>query len=148
MTKRFRLWIGFIGSLILAASLCLFSGCTSPKLEAGGAYATSGTNVVANTVDYGFFVADSAFDLAYSAIDAAFKFERDNRAMLWAVSPNIKHTLDGIRPQASAAAATYAEARKHYLFAPSSAGLTELQTALAAVQRIESAVQSALPKTQ
>src|SRR5258707_8090524 len=96
--------------LALCVSAFLILGCNKSTLEPGGAYAQ--TNQVPDLV---FFQIDSAFDLAYSAIDAAFLFEFQNRPMLWTISPNIKHTLDSIRPQAVAARDKYLAARTIYI---------------------------------
>lgn len=144
-------WIGRIGRIGQIAVLALLAvgviGCAMKKLEAGGAYApvaADGTTQVAP--DLGFYAVDSAFDIAYSAIDGAFKFERDNRALLWKVSPQIKHTLDQIRPQAWEAAQRYAAARKVYMANPVAANLSTLQEVLARVQAVSQAALAALPK--
>lgn len=140
---------------MLAASLLsvpvMQSGCKS-TLEQSGAYAPDPvTNAVSGavtqvTADKPFFIADGAFYLAYSAIDAAFTFERDNRATLWALSPDIKHALDKIRPDAVVARNSYIAARKGYLANPTPAGLSDLQFALAKIQQLQSAATAVLPK--
>lgn len=132
-----------ISLALLGALLAAPIGCKHPSLELGGAYAAT------NTVpDYAFFVADSAFDLAYSTIDAAFKFERDNRALLWKISPDIKHTLDQIRPQASVVTTQYLTVRAAYMANPVPANLTTLQTVLAKMQQLATAATAALPKAK
>lgn len=113
-------------------------GCQS-TLEKGGAY-TEGAP------DKGFFVVDAAYDIAYSAIDAAFNFEKTNRDLLWQVSPQIKHTLDDIRPQALLIARQYAVARKAYKLNPTPANLDTLQTILGRTRQLATAAQAALPK--
>lgn len=151
MTTTFRRLFG----ILTLASLLLVSGCAS-KLQEGGAYAPDPTtNAVTGIVttiaaDKPFFVVDSAFYLAYSAVDAAFTFERDNRATLWKLSPQIKHDLDAIRPDAVLARNAYMAARKSYIANPTPAGLDTLSTVLAKVQQLQTtanAVINSLPKT-
>lgn len=142
-------------ALIAAVGLCFapLVGCKS-TLEPGGAYAPAVTNVVdgvTNVVataapDKAFYAVDSAFLLAYSATDAVFAFERNNRQFLWELSPEIKHTVDKIRPEAVAVRNQYAAARAAYIANPTPAGLSQLEEALAQANRISSALQSVLPK--
>lgn len=149
-------------SALLALSLLsvAFIGCKT-HLAPGGAYApnvtnitanadgTSTTNVVATAApDQAFFEVDSAFDLAYSVINAAFTFELDNRDYLWSISPQVKHTLDKIRPQALDARNQYLKARRIYIANPTPAGLGALQTALTQIQHASSAAEAVLPKPQ
>lgn len=137
--KTISLWIGLV-----SLSLLLY-GCKA-TLEPGGAYAPVGTNgVAAVAADVGFFEVDSAFDLADSAVLAVMKFERDNRAMLWKASAQIKHTLDGIRPQIVAAEVDYAKARQVYMANPTPANLSGLQEILSKAQSLLAAAQAALP---
>lgn len=145
-----KLFAPIVLCLATVALLLLSPGCASSnaRLEPGGAYAPvtgTGTNAVANP-DYSFFVVDSAYNLAYSTIDAAFKFEHDNRQYLWGLSPQIKKTLDSIRPQAAAADSEYLTGRAAYLANPTPAGLSGLQAILAKVQQYASAISAALPK--
>lgn len=134
-----------IGSLLMA--LVAFAGCGKGTLQPGGAYSGVTASGVTNAApDYAFFLVDSGFDLAYSSIDAAFKFEKDNRAMLWAVSPDIKHTLDKIRPQALAIATEYLRVRAVYKANPTPANLGALQTALAKIQQLSTAAVAAIPR--
>ena len=148
-------------TLLLAASALLFTlpGCKSGKLEQGGAYAPAVTTVttgsdgqtVTNTVamiapDPGLFFADSAFDLTYTVIDNVFTFERDNRLLLWRLSPDIKHTLDKLRPEAVKVRDQFVTARRAYLAAPTPAGLTVLESALAKAQQLSMAAQAVLPQ--
>lgn len=142
------------GLTLVALTLSFGVGCkSSSKLEPGGAYAPARpvvengqTNMVATAApDKGFFVADAAFDLAYATVNAAFQFERDNRAWLFQVSPDIKHSLDKIRPEAVNVAKTYGEVREAYERNPTPAGLTQLQTILGQMQRLTVAAQAALP---
>jgi len=116
-------------------------------LAPGGAYAPVDAN--GNPIqapDMVFYNIDAAYDLAYSTVDAAFRFERDNRTLLWKVSPQIKHTLDSIRPQAVSANADYLRARAAYMANPTPAGLTALQTVLSKISQLATAAAAALPK--
>lgn len=142
---------------ILAVSLCavlalsLGSGCGSTKLESGGAYAPAATNgdgTVSATLapDLGFYVVDSAFELAYSTVDAAFAFERNNRAALWKLSPEVKHGLDAVRLQASLVRLKYAQARQAYTANPVPANLELLQQVLGEAQALAAATAAALPQ--
>lgn len=141
--------VGGTAALLFILSLCtiFMTGCGTPRLEQGGAYAPVDTNGVATAApDYAFFVVDSAYDLAYSAVDSVFTFERQNRAMLWAISPTIKHSLDNLRPQAWGIAVKYAKARAAYMANPVPANLTLLQQLLAEVQQLSATVQALLPQ--
>jgi len=141
---------------IAPIALSLWTGCKS-TLAPGGAYApgsfvvttdpsgASVTNFVPSAAaDKAFFVVDSAYDIAYSAIDAVFTFERENRLALWNLSPDIKHTLDKIRPQAWDANVRYARARQQYISNPVPAGLSTLQSTLAELQNLAASVQAAI----
>jgi hypothetical protein len=140
------------GTAVLLFVLLLFTGlivtgCGTARLEQGGAYAPVDTNGVATAApDYAFFAVDSGFDLAYSAVNSIFTFERQNRAVLWKISPEIKHTLDKVRPQAWGYAVQYAQARRAYLANPTPAGLTLLQTISAKVQQLGATVQVLVPQ--
>lgn len=129
-------------SLLLAGMLAIgaFAGCKA-TLEPGGAYAPVGQKA-----DMTFYAIDAAFNLAYAAVDGAFKFERDNRKALWAISPKIKRDLDYIRPDAAKVVVRYMAARKAYLANPVPDNLTELQNVLALAQRISAAAVAAVPK--
>ena len=148
------LLIGCCG-LLLAG---IVTGCAgqNKRLELGGAYNPATTVLATNTDgsmstnlvatgsgDFTLYAADSAFDFAYSALDTAFKIERDNRKFLWGLSHDIKHTLDGIRPEASKAVAAYAAARLKYIAAPVPENETELQNALAKIQQLSDAATAA-----
>lgn len=108
---------------------------------------TNSAGVVSLAVqpDYAFFIVDSAFDLAVSALDAAFTFERVNRAMLWKVSPDIKHGLDQVRPVAVQVKVDYAKARAAYMANPVPANLTILQQVLARAQQAAATAEAILP---
>lgn len=138
-------------TLSLALALVL-PACKHGALESGGAYAPAPTtNAATGQVtgvqpDFAFYAADAAFELAYSAIDAAFTFELHNRAWLWSLSPNIKHSLDKIRPDAVKVRDGYVRAREAYKLNPTPLGLSLLQEALNKVKAVASAAQAAVPK--
>jgi hypothetical protein len=148
-----------LGALAICSMVFAPLGCTK-QLAQGGAYApgitTSSTNSTGGIVlaftpttapDYGFFVVDSAFSLAYTTLDTAFTIERDNRAFLWKLDPNIKHTLDSIRPDSVKWKNAYLDARKSYLLTATPAGLSAMQTALTQIQNAAAAAAAAIPKS-
>jgi hypothetical protein len=156
-----RITNGAAMSLIVGGLLIGFvaTGCFGNQhLENGGAYAP-GTNIVATTADgtsttnfvaasasdLAFFQVESAFDFAYSTIDAVFTIERDNRLLLWKISPDIKHTLDKLRPEAVEIRNDYIKARIAYQANPVPANLSQMQTILARIENTAAAVQAAIP---
>lgn len=134
----------FVRLLLLAAlAYCgalALSGCKA-SLQSGGAYAPAG-----QAPDLAFYVADAAYQVAYQTVDAAFTFEHNNRAFLWGVSPNIKKTLDGIRPDAVKANGDYLHARAVYLANPTPAGLSGVQAILVKIQQLATTAASVLPR--
>lgn len=131
----------------IAALLITITACKTPRLEPGGAYTTTITNaagVVSTSGDLILYNTDSAFNLAYSTLDLAFKVERDNRDYFWKLSPAIKHTMDQLRVTAQKVVVDYAAARTAYLAAPSSAGMTGLQAVLAQIQQLVFAANAAV----
>lgn len=128
----------FLALLLLAMPLAF--GCKS-TLESGGAYAPVG-----QSADMPLFVADSAYQLAYTALDTVFTVEQQNRDLLWKVSPTIKHTLDSIRPQAVTVNSDYLKARTTYIANPTPANLSGVQVVLAKIQQLAITAQSVLPK--
>lgn len=132
-------------SLLLICGLLSLGvlGCvTEKRLEVGGAYA--GTAELAAQPE--LFVLDASFDLAHAALDATFKHEKANRAVLWKISPNIKRGLDKIRKEAGIVKGDYALARKIYEENPTPAGLHELQTALNKLQVLNVAALNVVEK--
>lgn len=116
-------------SFALIASL-LISGCalfSGKKFEAGGAYA--GTESVAAMPD--LYLVDASFDAAYSALKAVFDYERENRATLWKLNPNIKRELDKLRDDVWKVTVDYARARTAYIANPVPANLDAAKTAAA-----------------
>lgn len=143
--------------LLLLTLMTVMVGCKS-RLETGGAYApgyttyttnedsTVSANVVETSApDKAFYEIDATFDLAYAVIDAAFKFELDNRTLLWQASPDIKHALDKIRPGALDVRNRYLAARRNYKANPTPAGLSDLQTYLSQISNLSASAQSVLP---
>jgi hypothetical protein len=132
----------------LAAALAvgLGAGCSSTKLEPGGAYAPvdiSGNAIV--KPDPAFYIVDAAYAVAYATVDGVFKFEADNRLFLWQVSPDFKHALDKLRPEALKVRDDYARCRLAYKANPVPANLTQLQAALAKVQQVTATAAALLP---
>ena len=131
--------------LVLVACLpLLFCACKSVNLAPGGAYAPTNTTTLVSTPDVKLFTADASFRLAYTLLDNAFAFEQTNRLMLWNISPDIKHGLDKVRPEAQKAVLAYANGRAAYLAAPSPAGLTGLQNIITTVQQMGATVTAIL----
>lgn len=123
-------------ALLLTCLLALLTGCvTGKRLETGGAYAA--TDAAPSHAE--LYVTDASFDLAYSALDTVFKYERGNRISLWAISPNIKHALDKLRLEAAVVVQDYALARQTYLAAPSPANLEPLTQLIARLQAANTA---------
>jgi len=119
------------------ALLVLLTGCglfAKNKFEPGGAYAKTETTAAMPEL----YAADASFDLAYKALDVTFKYEKQNRTALWAISPKIKHRLDELRAGASQVWLDYAVARQAYLAAPTAANLSTLQTVLGKLQQLNS----------
>jgi len=129
-------------------SLLLGATCRQPNLEVGGAYAP--TNAVGQVVynDLGLYLADASYQFAYEAVLAPLRFERDNRASIFAINPTIglsvKRAMDKVREQVWAVDVRWATARKAYRASPTPAGLTALQTILAEIQRLIPVVQGQL----
>lgn len=134
----------YLSLIIIAAALVGFGfGCSTERLEIGGSYAQPG-----QTPDLILFQTDSAFDLAFTATQATFKFERDNREMLWKVSPDIKHSLDAARPTAFQCGQEYQRARAAYLLSPTPEGMDTLKTVLSKMSSIYSSVVVVLKDVQ
>lgn len=132
--------------LVLLFSVILFSltisGCKTPQLEPGGVYAP--TNSVGEVVrkDTALFASDAAHKFAFESIQAVFKFERDNRAELRAISPNIKKELDKLRIQAAMIEKRWAAARQAYRANPTPEGLEGVNLIIAELSRIVPIVQA------
>jgi len=131
-----------ISVLLLLSLLAFTPGCKSSRLETGGAYAPT-----EETSDPAFYAVDSAYALAFASVNAAFEIERNNRLFLWNLSPEIKHTLDRIRPKAVEADKDYIQLREDYKKLPSGNKLDALRLILAKVQEFATESQGALPNT-
>lgn len=152
------IWTGIIYGtnvpkvLFFLGVLSLFTACGPARLEPGGIYApgivaTNGVVTPTQQPDPAFYYTDASFALAYSAVDAAFEFERNNRVMLFKVSPDIKHTLDKIRKEAVLARDKYLAARRIYLANPVPPNLTQLESALEKIQQLSTTATAVLPKS-
>jgi hypothetical protein len=138
------------GLLLATALVFTFTGCQS-KLQPGGAYAptvtnSDGTVTATFAPDKAFFTIDAGFDFAYAGIQSLFAYERDNRAFLKSISPDIKKTLDSIRPDVVRAVVDYGKARNAYKANPTPAGLSTLRTIEGRVGQLASAAQAVIPK--
>jgi xanthosine utilization system XapX-like protein len=139
------IWFGafvFVALLLFA----ILPGC-STKLESGGVYApvtTNSSGVVTTNADMAFYAVEKTFWTTYQVLDAAFAAERDNRALYWSISPDIKHSLDKLRPQAWDVVTRYIAARRAYEAAPSTGNLTTLQGILDEVTKLSVSASAAL----
>ena len=143
MKKPNRILEAVLVMAMLIATLAL-PACKTARLEPGGVYAP--TNELGQVVyaDTGLALADASYQLAYDTVSAVLKFERDNRATIWALSPEVKKALDKVREQGNALNLRWAEARYLYKQNPTPAGLTALQTILAEIQRLVPVAQQQL----
>ena len=138
-----KTFLSTVAALLFCAGLTLTTtGCNKATLAPGSLY--TATNATPSTLDYAFFQVDSAFSLAYATCDTAFNFEANNSAFCWKLSPDIKHTLDKIRPEALRLAQQYAKYRKLFIANPSSINLSSLQTTLDSLQPLTSQAQAAI----
>jgi ABC-type uncharacterized transport system auxiliary subunit len=133
---------------MVALSLAPLTGCKG-QLEPGGAYApavTNGTNVVATSAPMmDLYITDSAFNAAYDTVDLALSVERNNRALIKANWPEVKSTLDGIRPQIVAGIQDYGRFKKAYLANPTPANLDKLSNSLSKFRQLASSITAAIP---
>jgi hypothetical protein len=129
------------GLFCFGLSGCAWAKSGSPKLAAGGAYAQTAQHPALPEL----YVLDASFDLAQSALTVVFNFERDNRKLLWGISPDIKHSLDKLRREAKQVATDYAIARAAYLANPFPENLGPLTVY---VSRLQSANAAALAVLQ
>lgn len=128
----------FASVLAIVSMAGFTTGCKTPTLEPGGAYAV--TNQVADTA---LFVADGAYQVAYKSLDFAFTFERANEALLWKMNPNIKHTMDKLREQAWSLNVQWSKARQAYVAQPIPSNMSALKTVLAHMQKLAVTAQAA-----
>ena len=146
-----------VNAVALVGCVLIGYGCAS-TLEPGGAYApgalvvstdpsgvTTTNFTPAMTPDRALFDCDCAFELVWTVVEGVFRFERDNRAALWAVSPEIKHSLDRLRPKAWAFQVQWASARRAYLRNPTPGGIVTMKTILGQLRQLADAALAALP---
>lgn len=139
-----RTFTTFLAVLALCA---VFIGCKTPTLEPGGAYAPVDTNGVPTLLpDVGFYTTDAAYRVVHSAGMMIFDYEKENRATLWKLSPNIKKELDKIRPEFWQWNGFYLRARNGYMLHPTPAGLDAMNTALAKLRQVSDASQAVIPQ--
>jgi hypothetical protein len=152
MTK-WKYQIGLFTAVMMSVGTLAWSGCNKSTLAPGGAYAPAtfvtnadGTVTTTQTVmsDMAFYITEASFLLAASTIDTAFRFEAENEMMLWRISPEIKHTMDKIRPDATQAVMAYKAARNEYKKHPTPTGLDLLQTLLSKVQQVATSAAAAV----
>jgi len=140
--------LAIVGGLGLALAL----GCSSARLESGGAYAPAVTAAATNGVgqvaapDIEFYNVDALYQFAWHAANAAFDFEYQNRMALFSISPEVKRELDKIRPLAVKANREYLAARTGYLQNPTPAGLDTLGTLEAKLMQISQAAGALMPQ--
>lgn len=137
---------GILKILLLAVLPGTFTLGCHVQLDRGGAYAPTNSVTGVVSADPALYAADATFAVNYDAIDTAFKFELQNRAMLENVSPAIKTTLDDLRPKVWDAVTRYNAARRAYVAAGTPASLSTLQDSLATVATVSQAVVAALPQ--
>ena len=129
-------------ALAVAIPISITTGCKTPSLETGGVYAPTNSSGQVLYNDIGLILADSSYKFAYESVLAAFAFERNNRQVIWYISPDVKHGLDVLRPQVVAIDLKWVNARLAYKANPTPAGLSVLQTVLAEIQRIVPVIQA------
>lgn len=134
--------------LLLAGLSACQTGCKT-SLEQGGAYAPVTTNLDGTVTptqapDLSLALLDQTYKTVYSTVLNICNLERDNRAALWALEPGIKKSLDQIRPVIVEVDLKWARSRQAYLANPTPAGLTQLETVLAQLDRILPIVQEQL----
>lgn len=140
--------IPLILGAVLMLALVFGSGCKTPHLEPGGAYAP--TNAVGQVVvnDTALALADASYKFAYETTLGVMNYERDQRANIFKldnrIGVQVKRALDQARPKVLQIDKRWALAREAYLKNPTPAGLTTVQTILAEIQQLLPVVQSQL----
>lgn len=143
-------WCKLFSLVVLAVTLCV--GCGTARLEPGGVYAP--TNAVGQIIynELPLAVADASYKLAFQSILLPMKFERDNRAALHVLNPNlgwaVKTKMDSLRLQVQDVDKRWAVARAAYKANPTPAGMSTLQTALAEISRLLPVVQGQIVPMQ
>lgn len=129
-------------ALSAAILLSLNVGCKTPTLEPGGVYTQVDTNGTVVYSDLGLALIDASWKLSYETVISVMNFERENRAILWEISPSIKQSLDSIRPMVVDIRFRWYSARKIYEANPTPAGLTTMQAILSEIERLIPVVQA------
>jgi len=80
--------------------------------------------------------------VAYTTFTSISDYEQANRAALWRISPDIKHTLDLYRPQATEVFYRWGPARQAYLQNQLPANFDTLKGLVSQIQNITTAVQA------
>ncbi len=149
LRKTFTVLCLSVLALAFSAGPVLLSGCRTPQLESGGAYApTNSVGQASAAPDPEFYAVDATFSLDYGLVQAVFQFERDNRPYLWGLDPNIKRTLDGLRPQVVEAVQNYFVGRDAYKANPTPAGLSTLQTVAGRMKQVAASAQAVTQQLQ
>lgn len=147
--KANQSWTAAVIATLALSGALLFTGCSSTRLESGGAYAPTDTNGAATVAaDLEFYQVDLAYKVAWQSIDTAFVFEKQNRVALWKLSPYIKRALDSIRPQAVEADRLYHVARAAYEANPTPDGLNMLQSVLDKAQQLAATATAVLAQVE
>jgi hypothetical protein len=134
--------------ILILPLFLLLVGCKN-TLAPGGAYAPiAQPGQPTQAPDMTLFVIDSAYKFAWTTINTAFDLEKANRALLFKASPDIKHTLDRIRPQAKQADLEFITARTVYLTNPVPGNLDALNAVLAKIQQLTAAAIAVVPQAK
>ena len=148
--SRFNVYLmlTFAALAVLAIPLLTVTGCKNgPNLESGGAYNQFSTNAdgtVTAKKDTPLYVADQSFEVAYNTLNAAFTIEQNNADFFWKISPQIKKSLDKVRPGAWEAVKSYVAARDAYIKNPVPANLDGLNAVIARMQQFVYVANAAL----
>jgi hypothetical protein len=147
MKNRHLLITGLFVIMLCIAGMA--AGCKNTQLESGGAYAPAVTNAAgqvtpATQPEQALYVSDAAYKLAFDTVIGVMNFERDNREDLKKISPQIKTSLDKIRPTVAEINHRWALARKAYKANPTPAGLSTVQGVVAEIVRLVPVVQAEL----
>ena len=138
MNTRIKRSFSFL--IAVAFASLLWAGCRTPQLETGGGYHPT----EATQPETVLYVTDAAYKFAYTTVQGALKFERDNRKEIAAVAPQIKPALDKIRPVVVDINLRWAQAREAYQAHPTAAGLSTYQRTVAEIERLMPIVQQEL----
>jgi hypothetical protein len=141
-------FLSLFACALLLCAITVLPGCAgTPRLEKGGAYAPVGEDGQTFIApDVGFAIAEMGFKVTHLAIKLAFDLEFNNRVVFWNISPEIKKTLDKLRPVVNQAIIEYDLARTAYMANPTPAGLSTLQTVLSKLKQLSLTAEAVIPK--